>query len=46
MGQYGHIVKIVVNTTKPYIPRRTGKTCYSAYITYTSHKEASIAILV
>lgn len=46
MGQYGKIMKIVVNTTKAYKPKATVGVCYSAYITYSSYREAAVAILV
>jgi len=46
MGQYGTIVKMVVNTTKAYKPKGAAGPCYSAYVTYSSYKEAAIAILV
>jgi CCR4-NOT transcription complex subunit 4 len=44
-GQYGKIVKTVVNTDKPFNPRGQTKPTFSAYITYSNDKEASLAIL-
>lgn len=45
LGQYGTITKIVVNTSKAYNPKNTVGPCYSAYVTYNSYRDASIAIL-
>lgn len=45
-GQYGKIQKIVVNKDKPFTPRGQVGPTYSAYITYSNEKEASLAILV
>lgn len=45
MGQYGTITKISVNTQKAYNPNGLYGPSYSAYITYSSAKEASLAIL-
>lgn len=45
-GQYGKILKIVVNKDKPFNPRGSNGPTYSAYVTYSSDKEASLAILV
>ncbi|EGR34417.1 RNA recognition motif protein, putative [Ichthyophthirius multifiliis] len=44
-GQYGKITKIVVNTSKAYNPQGPNGPSYSAYITFQSEKEASMAIL-
>lgn len=45
-GQYGKILKTVVNRDKPFNPPgQTGPT-YSAYITFSDDREASLAILV
>ena len=46
LGQYGQIIKIVVNNTKPYNAVGSVGPCYSAYVTYSSTKEATIALLV
>lgn len=43
-GQYGAITKIVVNKDKPFHPKSPHGPTYSAYITYSSDKEASLAI--
>ncbi len=44
-GQYGTIVKIVVNKSKAYNPNGPNGPSYSAYISYLNAQEASIAIL-
>ena len=44
LGQYGKILKIVINKKKYHISNKFGPT-YSAYITYNEPYEASIAIL-
>ena len=44
-GQYGTILKIVVNKTKAYNPNGPNGPSYSAYISYVTEQEASIAIL-
>ena len=44
-GQYGSILKIVVNKTKAYNPNGPNGPSYSAYISYATEEEASIAIL-
>jgi len=44
-GQYGTILKIVVNKTKAYNPNGPNGPSYSAYISYNTSQEASIAIL-
>lgn len=45
-GQYGKIMKIVVNRDKPFNPRGPSGPTYSAYITYSNDQEASLAIFV
>jgi len=45
-GQYGRIIKLVLNTNYVHRPNSTSGPCYSAYITYTTPREASIVILV
>ena len=45
-GQYGKILKLVVNKSKTYNPKGSVGPSYSAYITFSSAKEAAIAILV
>ena len=44
LGQYGKILKIVVNKSG-YSQNRQNEITYSAYITYSNSKEASIALL-
>ena len=44
-GQYGTIVKIVVNKNKAYNKNSPHGPTYSAYVTYSKPNEASIAIL-
>jgi CCR4-NOT transcription complex subunit 4 len=44
-GQYGTIVKIVVNKNKAYNQNNPKGPSFSAYITYSKPMEASIAIL-
>ncbi len=44
-GQYGTIVKIVVNNNKAYNQNNPKGPSYSAYVTYSKPYEASIAIL-
>lgn len=44
-GQYGTILKIVVNKTKAYNPSGPNGPSYSAYISYSKEQEASVAIL-
>lgn len=44
-GQYGSIVKLVVNKKKAYNLNHPCGPSYSAYVTYTKAEEASIAIL-
>ena len=44
LGQYGKILKIVVNKNG-YSQNRQNEITYSAYITYSNSKEASIALL-
>jgi len=43
-GQYGRIVQVTVNKEKAFQSENQGL-CYSAYLTYSSAREASIAIL-
>ena len=45
LGQYGSIVKIVVNKNKAYNQNSPHGPSYSAYVTYSKPTEASIAIL-
>jgi hypothetical protein len=44
-GQYGTLLKTVVNTNNVYNATRGGPS-YSAYLTYASPRESAIAILV
>ena len=44
-GQYGTIIKIVVNKNKAYNQNSPHGPSYSAYVTYSKPTEASIAIL-
>jgi CCR4-NOT transcription complex subunit 4 len=44
-GQYGTIVKMVVNNNKAYNQNNPKGPSYSAYVTYAKPYEASIAIL-
>ena len=46
LGQYGNITKIFVNNFKPYNASGSTGPSYSAYITYSSPKEAALALLV
>ena len=43
-GQYGNITKIIVNKDKPFHPKSPQGPTYSAYITYSTDREASLAI--
>ena len=45
LGQYGSIVKIVVNKNKAYNQNSPHGPSYSAYVTFSKPSEASIAIL-
>ena len=45
LGQYGTIIKIVVNRNKAYNLNSPHGPSYSAYVTYSKPYEASIAIL-
>ena len=45
LGQYGSIVKIVVNKNKAYNQNNPNGPSYSAYVTFSKPCEASIAIL-
>ena len=45
LGQYGNIIKIVVNKNKAYNTANPYGPSYSAYVTYSKPSEASIAIL-
>ena len=45
LGQYGTIVKIVVNKNKAYNQNSPHGPSYSAYVTFSKPSEASIAIL-
>ena len=44
-GQYGKIIKIVVNKTKAYNKDSPNGPSYSAYVTFSTPSEASVAIL-
>ena len=44
-GQYGTIVKIVVNKSKAYNQNNPNGPSFSAYVTFSKPSEASIAIL-
>jgi hypothetical protein len=44
-GQYGDLLKVVVNTNNVYNATRGGPS-YSAYLTYSHPRESAIAILV
>ncbi len=44
-GQYGDLVKVVVNTNNVYNATRGGPS-YSAYLTFSHPRESAIAILV
>ena len=44
-GQYGTIIKLVINKKKAYNVNNPNGPSYSAYITYSKPNEASIAIL-
>lgn len=44
-GQYGDLMKVVVNTNNVYNATRGGPS-YSAYLTFNSPRESAIAILV
>ena len=45
MAQYGVIEKCIINRNKEFTPKNSVGPCYSAYITYSSAREAAIAIL-
>ena len=45
LGQYGNIIKIVVNKNKAYNQNSPHGPSYSAYVTFSKPSEASIAIL-
>ena len=45
LGQYGNIIKIVVNKNKAYNQNSPHGPSYSAYVTFSKASEASIAIL-
>ena len=45
LGQYGTIIKIVVNRNKAFYQNNINGPTYSAYVTYSNPEEASIAIL-
>ena len=45
LGQYGKVVKIIVNKNNFYTPK-SNKASYSAFVTFSNSLEASIAILV
>jgi CCR4-NOT transcription complex subunit 4 len=44
-GQYGSIVKLVVNKNKAYNQSSPKGPSFSAYVTYSTYFEASLAIL-
>ena len=44
-GQYGSIIKAVVNKNKAYNPTGRNGPSYSAYVSYSQPREASLAIL-
>ena len=44
-GQYGKILKLVVNKNKVYNANGPNGPSYSAYVTFSNSKESSIAIL-
>ena len=44
-GQYGKLKKLVVNTNYIYKPKGSACPSYGAYVTYSSPKEAALAIL-
>lgn len=44
-GQYGSIIKVVVNKNRAYNPDGPHGPSFSAYISYVSSQEASLAIL-
>src|SRR5574343_888109 len=44
-GQYGNITKMIVNKNKAYNPNGPKGPSYSAYITFSTPQEASLAIL-
>lgn len=44
-GQYGSILKVVVNKNKAYNPEGVNGPSFSAYITYATAQDASLAIL-
>ena len=46
LGQYGKILKILINNSKPYKASGSSDISYSAYVTYSSAKEAALALLV
>ena len=45
LGQYGTIIKIVINRNKAFYQNNINEPTYSAYVTYSKPEEASIAIL-
>lgn len=45
-GQYGKINKLVVNKNMPYNPNNQKGPSFSAYITFSNEREASLAIYV
>jgi len=45
-GQYGKVSKIVVNTNNAYNPKGSNGPSFSAYVTYSCEREASMAIIV
>jgi len=45
LGQYGNIIRLIVNNNNPYNPGNSNIASYSAYVTYSTNKEASLAIL-
>jgi CCR4-NOT transcription complex subunit 4 len=44
-GQYGELIKVVINTNNVYNASRSGPS-YSAYLTYSHPRESALSILV
>lgn len=45
MAQYGTIEKCIINRNNEFTPKNSVGPCFSAYITYSTAREAAIAIL-
>ena len=45
LGQYGEVSRVIVNSKKPY-QKENGPLTYSAYVTFSNEKEASICVVV